>query len=69
MNLKKEKSITFISFDYLTSESITLLIREEITLDPFLRKLCGRWSVKCSTVILHKEKECKMLIFFLKNNA
>ena len=46
--------------------SIILLIREAKTLDPFLRKLRGHRSVKFGTVILYKEKECRMLIFFFK---
>ena len=36
--------------------SIILLIREAKTLDPFLRKLLGRRSVKFGTVIHYKEE-------------
>ena len=36
--------------------SIILLIREAKTLDPFLRKLHGRRSVKFGTVIHYKEE-------------
>ena len=36
--------------------SIILLIREAKSLDPFLRKLRGRRSVKFDTVIHHKEE-------------
>ena len=41
-----------------------LLIREAKTLDPFLRKLRGRRSVKFGTVIDYIEEKCRMLIFF-----
>ena len=44
--------------------TIILLIREAKSLDPFLRKLRGRRSVKFGTVIDYIEKECRMLIFF-----
>ena len=48
--------------------SIILLIRETKSLDPFLRKLRRRRSVKFDTVIVYIEKEYRMLIFF-KNNS
>jgi len=46
--------------------SIILLIREAKSLDPFLRKLRGRRSVKFDTVVDYIEKECRMLIYFKK---
>ena len=51
-------------FQKLLLLSIILLIREAKTLDPFLRKLRGRWSVKFGTVILYKEEKCRMVILF-----
>ena len=56
--------IEIMVFLYKLNISIILLIREAKTLDPFLRKLCGHRSVKFGTVILYKEEECRMLIFF-----
>ena len=52
---------------YCATKSIILLIREAKTLDPFLRKLRGRRSVKYGTVIDYIEEKCRMLIFFLNN--
>ena len=46
--------------------SIILLIREAKNLDPFLRKLRERRSVKFGTVIHYKEEERRKLTFFLK---
>ena len=51
------------SFSKVQSKSYILLIREAKTLNPFLRKLRGRRSVKFGTVIDYIE-ECRMHIFF-----
>ena len=40
----------------VTESIILLLLRETKTLDPFLRKLRGRRSVKFGTVIHYKEE-------------